>query len=342
MNENNLKLRQRFVDDFSLPISVLESPYFEYQLELYNPYNMANIKWQTLISDIDFYYKGNENLFLEDYYACRDKIITSIEELQCYKEFISDKSMEKYSTSAEFNKIPKTSVYNQDNGGKYFLSIDLEQANFQALKYYNPELINNTDNYEDFIKSHLGDNLLLLSYFNQSKYTRQVIFGKLNMSRNVIIQNYLLYRIWNVIQNYISDNSNVRVHSKQLDELILELNFENTGDTKQFVKDFYNNIKKLLDNNIQIHFELYQLKNHKFETSSENNLMIYEKDIQIAGNNDKIYGIHNEIGKIKSCPTTYFPQVYKLITNQKLCENDLVFYYEKNLCRFLTPIKKIV
>ena len=36
MARDNIKLINRFVDDFNLPVSVLDSPYFEYQLKLYD------------------------------------------------------------------------------------------------------------------------------------------------------------------------------------------------------------------------------------------------------------------------------------------------------------------
>jgi hypothetical protein len=41
------------------------------------------------------------------------------------------------------------------------------------------------------------------------------------------------------------------------------------------------------------------------------------------------------------CPATYYPQVYKCLHGLEISENDLVFYYEHELCKFLTPIKLI-
>ena len=225
MNINNIKLRQRFVDDFNLPVSVLDSPYFEYQLKLYDPHFESHQKWEWVLSLIKEQYDDNENLFLEDYYFCRNKIITSIEESNAYKEFISSKMMgygyHNYHTT--FSKIGKTSVYTKGNNGKYFLSIDLKHANFQGLKCYNHALVNYADNYEDFIKYHLGDNHPLITYFNNSKYTRQIIFGKLNMARNTTIQQDLMCEIWKTIEKYVEKNDKIKIHSKQVDELILEI-----------------------------------------------------------------------------------------------------------------------
>ena len=352
MNAENLKLRNRFVDDFSLPVSVLDSPYFEYQLKLYESYNETDSKWKWLISLINEHsldYFDDENVFLEDYYFCRDRIIENVEASPSYQKFIfsstnfpkrMSKSENATSINSEFAKIPKTSIYTEANDGKVFLSIDLKHANFQTLKYYDPEIVNYAENYEDFIKSHIGHDHPLVKYFADSKYTRQIIFGKLNMARNVVIQNFIIYKIWNAIRNIMGDG--IKIHSKQVDELIFEV--ENAEKSMQFLKDFFS-IQKLYFDNIQVNHELYRLKHHSFETSSGNFISVFEKylcNVFYDGNN--VYPVHSfkNNRKIKSCPLVYFPQVYKILTEQEICEEmDLTFYYEKNLCKFLKPIKKV-
>ena len=49
------------------------------------------------------------------------------------------------------------------------MSIDLKKANFQALRYYNPDLVQNAKTYQEFIG--LYDSSPLLA---ESKYTRQM------------------------------------------------------------------------------------------------------------------------------------------------------------------------
>jgi len=331
----NIKLKNRFVNDFNLPISVLDYPYFEYQLKLYDEYNDSYKKWLWLLSLIDTYYNGDENQFLDDYYQCRDKMITSIEKSEAYQDFTS-KAMSGYvvPSNAIFNNIPKTSVYTKTNHGKYFLSVDLKHANFQALKYHDPTLVNNTNNYKEFLKYHLGNMHPLLPYFENSKYTRQIIFGKLNMSRNVTIQNYILYQIFNEIYNSSEfDNGNIKIHSKQVDELIFEVGGLSVGE--KIVSNFCGYIaERCLLGKINVDSQLYRLNYHEFETSFGNTISVYEKM-------DFLTPETNIVGKIKSCTLTYFPQVFKLISGKEIRDDDLVFYYEKNLCRFLTPLKKV-
>lgn len=49
--------------------------------------------------------------------------------------------------------VPVTNmdVYRPDNDGKYFLSLDLKKANYNALKFYDPEIVLDTGFYEELI-----------------------------------------------------------------------------------------------------------------------------------------------------------------------------------------------
>jgi len=351
----SIKLRNRFVDDFNLPISVLDSPYFYHQLKLYNEYNGAYTKWRWLVSLIEEHYGGMENLFLEDYYFYRNKIITTLEKSFDHIMF-NTADMTKYSISdGEFNSIPRTSVYSKNNDNAVFLSLDLKHANFQGLKFVHPSLVNNTKNYEEFIKFHLEEeNHPLISYFVDSKYTRQVIFGKLNASRNIVVQNYMINRIWNVLKNLnvvrtrgfwekLIDGQRIKVHSRQSDELILKFEEYEGYDTLAFIEDLVE-IRKAIESelgSIEINTNLFKLKLHTFETPCGNQFDVYEK---VSLDNVSPHNIKetSKPGKIKSCPITYFPQVFKFLFKPGIGDMDLVFYYEKNLAKFLSPIKKIV
>ncbi len=146
------QLKNRFVSDYNLPIQVTQSPYFEYYLDLYETYNGARTKWNNLISLINEHFDGNEHLFMEEYAKQRDNINTSIENSQAYKDFNAF-DMSAYKVDNEdFNKLGKSSVYIEPNNGKQFISIDLTKANFQALKLHNKELVNRTEDYNEFIE----------------------------------------------------------------------------------------------------------------------------------------------------------------------------------------------
>ena len=48
---NEIALRRRFVKDYNLPINVVDSPYFEYYMDLYDWF--PKDEYQNLVNDID-------------------------------------------------------------------------------------------------------------------------------------------------------------------------------------------------------------------------------------------------------------------------------------------------
>jgi len=320
------QLKNRFISDYNLNmIQVLQSPYFEYYLDLYEPYNQARTKWNKLVLLINEHFNGNEHLFLEEYAKQRDNIITSIEKSETYKEFnIFD--MSAYNgLNVAFHKLPKSSVYIESNNGKKFISIDLRKANFQGLKFHNNELVNNTESYDEFIESYLGTNHPLLKYFQESKYSRQVIFGKLNMSRNITIQKSIMESVFESLSDLMEEYSTVlKYYSFSTDELIIEV--LHPSDIPEIIQEMY----YLINNKANVKIQYYKLELVNFLTSNNSTLSVYLKDNIVPFVDGK---------EIMCCPTTYFSQVYKLLNEREIEENDMIFYYEHQLAKFLTPLK---
>jgi hypothetical protein len=327
------ELRRRFVDDYGFPIQIYRSPYFEYFLSLYENHLGTETKWNEFNDLIKNKYSGKNSLFLEDYYNARNHIITSIENSDSYKQFNSCNMGDYALTDEEFKKLPKTSIYLEPNDGKVFLSVDMKQANFNTLKYHNKNIVRNTDTYDNFIIEMLGKEHRLIEYFQKSKYTRQIIFGKLNMSRNMTIQKYIMSIVYQNIKHAM-EQFNIRCfkpYAYNADELI----FEVVDEYPTMWKDSYliesmNKIKNfVLDNTFN--FELFKLGIHKFINSNDGKLVVYIKSETPYSPDGKV--------KIKSCPSTYYAQVHKLLINQEIIENDLVFYHEHQLAKFLEPIR---
>ena len=74
-------------------------------------------------------------------------------------------------------------IYNNSNTGKKFISIDLKKANFQALRKFNPEIVMNCGHTTILLNISMVTNIS-----KKSKYTRQVIFGKLNPRRTITFE----------------------------------------------------------------------------------------------------------------------------------------------------------
>lgn len=308
--ENN-KLRQRFVKDYNLPINVFDEKLFNYYISLYDFFPRE--KWENLKALIDEKYNGNVELWLDHCASVRDKTINTVIESPEYKAFNnSDLSVYKLSKN-----IGEHSYYTEATDGCRFISIDLKKANFQALKYVG---VLKEATYDEFIENMGGDD-----YIKGSKYLRQVIFGKMNPSRTITVEKYIMEKIMKFSDEVLPIG--FELYSQNSDELVYKLN-NNT-----FVGDI-NIICKVLEKVVldKIGIEV------RVEYVEINKLPI----VNCNGNNIDAFVRHNLITDetvLKKASTTFYPQIYKLWKGLSIDERDLIFYDNDQLAKFLEPLR---
>lgn len=319
MHKTSIEIKQfrgRFVSDLNLPLNVLSSPYFEDRLELLENEFNALTKYENVLSLIKERFNGDTSSFLEYYHQVRDNIITAVTNSEAYKDFIEDK---KYVKNIDLVCCNRNLYTNEQDGG-LFVSYDMKKANFQALKYANPAIVYDADTYEDFIGKFTD-----LEYIKESKYTRQVIFGKMNPKKTINLEKWITNEF---SKQFIMDGIDDRLEpfSLNADEIIFKFN----GNEEEFEKL---NIKPT------IIFEGVEYKGSKFKlyarnfklTNSNSILTVYEKEDYLNGRRRILKGV----------PATYYPQVYKLLNGMEIIESDLIFYYEHELAKFLHPLELI-
>ena len=313
MNKIELDIRDRFVKDFNLPIQVLISPYFEYFIDLYQEDYESRTKWEQLQKEISERFSGNPGKYLDHFYNTRNKIITDIESSQEYKDFCEDKEFfQRFSIPGEV----KCDLYTGAQTGKRFMSIDLKKANFQALRYYNPDLVQNAKTYQEFIG--LYDSSPLLA---ESKYTRQVIFGKLNAKRQITIEKWMMYNIWEYLKNIVPES--FKLFSRQTDELIYELpeDYIFTGKLEKKIED---GIKETLDLTVKAEvFKTGWIQRFTKEGISITGVIKdYEYPALKKSTLHKVSGVH-------------FAQIYKMWKGLEINPvYDLVILHDKQLAHF--------
>lgn len=317
-----MDFRKRFVSDYNLPIQVLISPYFEERLiqceKLYN----ANTKYYNLLNYISESFDNNIGKFLNTFYEYRDIIITDILKKESYQKF-NTRDLNQFKLT---NQYPKKNLYAEDMVNKVILTIDLSKANFQALKFIDSDIINNCNSYDDFIKYYCD-----IPYLRESKYTRQVIFGKLNPSRQITIERFLLEKIHKKI------STEFELFNFGNDELMYfspkSFIKDNCDDTRMFYKDFEDKLVKQIKDelNLDIKVSFIKIEPIKFKMGNEQTLTIFKK----------IYLSEIDKFKIMTCPVTYMPQVLRLLNHEEIQTNDLAFMYENNLAFLATPLKLV-
>lgn len=304
MSKKNL----RFVKDYNLPINIFNDEMFSYYRKLYKdfwPFEAECLMDKELAA-----FNGNVDAWLESYSQLRDTIINTLENSEEYIAF-NNRDMSEFDIPNIC--IGEHSLYNEETDGGLFLSIDLKKANFQALKYVGV-LKDNT--YEDFIHRFGGSD-----YFANSKYLRQVIFGKLNPKRQVKVEKYLVYKI----HSLINGTDSIELYSINSDELVYKCtNLKDllTEDKLKFIEVL---VKEKF--NIDIRAEIVSIKRLKIVNCNGNKV-----DAFIRTN------IYTKEEKIKKASALFFPQIYKLYKGEEINEKDLTFFVEDQLATFNKPL----
>lgn len=308
--ENIHSLRQRFVKDFKLPITIMRSPYFEEQLKVYDKMYNSIALYNMYMDDVNSF--DNQDAYFKEYNRVKDKVINYLKEKESYKEFNSC-DMKKYSKRTD---VSNQELYIIPNVGKSFISIDLKKANFASLKHHNSDIVDNTDNYEEFIAQFTD-----MKSITDSKYIRQVIFGNLNPKRQQSVQKSI---IADMIEHLKGIYPHTSFRTASSDEIIIEL-------PENYNSDMHQETINLMQEHfpeIVLHFDTFTIK-------SIGNKKYFAKEffeVDIDGN--KKY-FDKSKSDIKGVPGHIFIQVFKEYMGIKKDSKDNLFYHEKRLCQFI-------
>ena len=316
----NLDLCKRFVSDNNLPIPILhDKEKFDYYLDLYENLYHSRSLWESLCNEIDTKYNGDINEFLNTYYIIRDKMITDILENEKYQEFLKV-DMSKFNVTEDLKKFPKGNVYNLDNIGKCFLSIDLKKGNFQAIKYFDKSIVKNKDTYEEYVGHYIDS-----KYLQGSKYTRQVVFGKCNASRQIAIEKYLMSKFYESFNDKVGV---LKLERFNTDELVFEVidYHELSQDVKLMLLNYIANIVENAANysGIEVSYNVYTLKSaclYSEKNDKERNPFYVLINEQQGEQKKWDY-------KFKEVPLAYHALCYKLWVGKELIPTDYYFRYE--------------
>lgn len=319
MRHYHYNLATRFVSDLKLPVSIIsDEETFFYELFLYEKDYGSLTKWEELWNTLyEMYPEKTDNqraeLFLQDYYQTRDDIIKFIEESEAYKSFNENKDIiDKYAFKSSFNNVSK-SIYNQENIGQRFISVDMKNANFQALRYAG--VLPKYSSYKDLI-SKFTVNELLNDYVANSKYTRQVIFGKLNPKRQIMVERWLMHQIY---EKFFANEYELCYFGS--DEFVMRENGNPISDDEK--SSIIASIECEFDG-LEVRIEDFSLTGYEF---------FVEHSDKTEHKLGEFYKRSCDTGKYKCIPLPYHKILYKTMRNENITFKDRELMYEK--CRVM-------
>lgn len=259
---------------FGLNIPVYE--HFDYYIEQLS----KTQKFKDIKSMIPLFEQAEESI--KDIYQYKlDKskeIIEFLKQTRTHEEFNYDNLLPDLSNTKNFK---------YDEGVKY-LSIDLKKANWQSIKKYDPDFLNELgDTYYDFLSK-----FDVPEVFKHSKQFRQFIFGNINPKKQIKVQR-------NIIQGVI-DSIGIEPVCVKHDEVIYS--YQSIDDVLDILLKFKN------DDNFNIKlFNTTRVEDFRIDNLLDSNGVVLERDM--IGCNGNLYYIN----------------LKKYITNEILDIRDLYF-----------------
>ena len=307
----NDKLKVHFIKDYGLPMSTYQDPYFSERLDLFEKYYGSRTKWDKLLVELG---ERHPETFLNRVIEETKKIITTIEESEPFQDFREKFNAEDYKVKTlEFSS---RDIYSGELVGRTFLSVDLVEANFQALRFYDSEIFYNCDTWADFIKKFTDS-----EYMAKTKLNRQRILGKLEPKHQIVIEKYIMSGIIDGVKDLLMP------FSINNDELIFDITEFSKID--ELIDRLYGAAGDSLG--IRIRVNSFTLRSIQLFTETGRSIFGFWKEYS----DDKVPSFHG-------IPNSYLPQFIKIFEGKPISDSDLVFtsQFDDLLARFLKPLMK--
>lgn len=301
------RLGKVFLEAYDLPFKYIDYNHFKYCLNLYFCDNRWT-EWLDIVDLINKRYDGNPDAFLDkEYYGVKERVIEELRNSKDLTWFSQECDMKDFTLPETDKNAPSSDIYNQNNIGKTFLSIQMVQANFQTLKAICSSIVNNAGSYEDFIKQHTD-----IDFIINSKQLRQDIFGQFNPKRQVIAERWYMNEIRKTFES-ISNTDGLKLASLHPDELIYEV----TGPTKDEYLYVADKIKE--ETGFDVKCDVFLLGGYDvcdMDSGEKKFTFFTKKDIKTGEK------------KLECIPIPYYKIAYKLFNGLPLEDEDYLIDFE--------------
>lgn len=305
---NSISLKKRFCKDCNLPITVFDNPYFIERLYTIDPLCNCVEKFDLFCEELEQF--SNEQDYFEYYNSVKDSIIDSIKEKPDYIAFNNLTNL------AVNTKYCRKNLYTEDNDASTFISIDMKKANFSAMRHYSTAIFEDCDTWEQYVERFTKCNHII-----NSKYIRQVILGACNPGKQIKYEHYLMGRLLDYI---VSEQPSVAdmVYSLGEDEILLQVT-DNHNISLNTLREIIHNCPDGIGKLVKIE------------------MFVLDKIVGTDGWLKTIYDFANNGTnrvEFKCLNAEIYHQVVKHYYGEPIEDDDLVFYHNGQLAKFLQEV----
>lgn len=307
-------LKKRFVRDCNLPINVFAEPYFMQRINDLDCLFGCKAKWEQYCKELEAF--DSPDAYLEYYNNVKDRVILALKNVMKAVDMELFYDVHKFSDYKYFEKFPKNTVYHDTCVGKTFISIDIKSGNFSALRSYSKNLVFHTDSWVELISKYTDS-----KHIQESKYIRQVIFGACNPKAQI---NYESALIGNLLRVLIEDIPDLDVYGVAADEIILNMPLSNKQDFYTLIQKEVATISAGMD--VPFHVEMFDL----FKVGDYGWVKLVYPTMG---------GCIQFFPEFKGINAEVFHMIVKYYFCKKITDDDLVFWHEGRLAKYLEPIE---
>ncbi len=309
------KLRKRFVKDFKLPITVLQDPYFDYYIRLYQDLFNSHDNYEKFCNLVER--QGSEGKFFQAADEVIQSAIASVKDNSSYQDGFLRADMNRYRVE---NPLPKGNLYKSHNSRGHYFSLDMRKANFTALRFFMGSIVGDTESYEGFLGDFTDE-----EYFFISKQIRQVIFGNLNPKRQQTVQKWIMGQI----AGPLSD-AEYEIVCGTSDEIIFRDPLATPiSEVAPLLSKIIEDISGPALYNGSLSIDDFRLEKFWLEPVVEDK-EFFVKEVFSEDEDDSI--------TFKNVPAHYFAEVYKTYLGEPITIMDRLSYYDGRIVEFKTPL----
>lgn len=210
-----LEYRDQFVRDFKLPIKLVQSPLFEYYLELFDNDLDSKRKESIFLKHMEKFNSLDE--LKDDFHFLKKDIVNKIQSLPQMTEF-----MNRTPYQSPY-KVQRGGVYNHQYTNKRVVSIDLIAANFNSMRYVSEELTLGCKTFNDLLSKFTQN-----EYYSHVKVFRQLVFEQLNSNKQQNIQREMMDKVLKTLFEKFDDKLELRMPSN--DEICVTIETKEQED----------------------------------------------------------------------------------------------------------------
>lgn len=321
----NHKLIARFCKDMNLPITVFHAPYFEQRIAILDPFFKCISSFDTFCTELEHF--KNEQGYFEYYNSVKESAIQYLRENESFLAFCNDQNIDRavQEMSSKKSHPHNLKLYREENDGDMFISIDMKKANFSSVNFYDSTIFD-SQTWEEFIGRFTDSNHII-----NSKYIRQVIMGACGPKRQMQYELCIMSSLLDYLQANIPFLK-YHLYSITNDEIIFRYVPELAISIPDHLRIWQDSLLQRDDN-------------RKLPDILRCEYFILEK---IQGTDGYIKTCFRNIGigdrikpyriDFKCLNAEIFHQIVKHFYGEQITEDDLVFYHNGKLARYLQEV----